>query len=435
MALHKLGNVPLNPDDYIKNIFVEDPPDKHIHIIIEKPAKEPPLKRARTEEEGKSIPIGWDSFSKIVNGGCTFLDKTSLISEFIECNSKVSLIVRPRRFGKTINLTMLRDFFSIPIHPDNKKYHRELFIDTKIMEKQSLFDTHFCKYPVIFLSLKNFDGCETWSKMKIKLFGMFAMLYKNHNYVYDKLDPYEKTRFSQIRSEDENCKRMDDVLVDLSRYLKDYHGKECIVLIDEYDHPLDIAYRYQYYEEAHGFFASLFGALLKSNDDNLEKALLVGVSRIAKSGYLSGLNNMQVFLMHDQEYADKFGFTEDEVSIILQHYKKSQAKKFLSPEYASHPYVTHHQMSPYSTQHPHRTPQLFFSQKKKKKTKRSENTKKRKQKNKKKEGPKRKKQKKKKRSNGKTFEIKDTRRDFSGSDHERQQLMVTPGNKHKRKKY
>ncbi|PKC01269.1 DUF1703-domain-containing protein [Rhizophagus irregularis] len=346
----QLGGVPLNPDDYIKNIFVEDPPDKHIHIIIEKPAKEPPLKRARTEEEvppwppsckrqkmikygtatlfaGKSIPIGWDSFSKIVNGGCTFLDKTSLISEFIECNSKVSLIVRPRRFGKTINLTMLRDFFSIPIHPDNKKYRRELFVDMKIMEKQSLFDTHFCKYPVIFLSLKNFDGCETWSKMKIKLFGMFAMLYKNHNYVYDKLDPYEKTRFSQIRSEDENCKRMDDVLVDLSRYLKDYHGKECIVLIDEYDHPLDIAYRYQYYEEARGFFASLFGALLKSNDDNLEKALLVGVSRVAKSGYLSGLNNMQVFPMHDQEYADKFGFTEDEVSIILQHYKKSQAKK------------------------------------------------------------------------------------------------------------
>ncbi len=104
---------------------------------------------------GKSIPIGWDSFGEIVSGGCTFLDKTSLIAEFIECNSKVSLVVRPRRFGKTINLTMLRDFFSIPIHPDNEDYLRKLFKDTKIMkERPDLFDKHFCKYPVIFLSLK-----------------------------------------------------------------------------------------------------------------------------------------------------------------------------------------------------------------------------------------------------------------------------------------
>jgi len=103
---------------------------------------------------GKSIPIGWDSFGQIVSGGCTFLDKTSLIAEFIECNSKVSLVIRPRRFAKTVNLTTLRDFFSIPIHPDNVDYRRELFVDTKITERQSLFDTHFCKYPVIFLSLK-----------------------------------------------------------------------------------------------------------------------------------------------------------------------------------------------------------------------------------------------------------------------------------------
>jgi hypothetical protein len=104
---------------------------------------------------GKSIPIGWDNFGEIVNGGCSFLDKTSLIAEFIECNSKVSLVVRPRRFGKTINLTMLRDFFSIPIHPDNENYRRELFKDTKITkERPDLFDDYFCKYPVIFLSLK-----------------------------------------------------------------------------------------------------------------------------------------------------------------------------------------------------------------------------------------------------------------------------------------
>ncbi|PKY57724.1 hypothetical protein RhiirA4_479008 [Rhizophagus irregularis] len=140
------------------------------------------------------------------------------------------------------------------------------------MEKQSLFDTHFCKYSLS----EGFECCNTWSEMKIKLFGMLAMLYKNHNYVYDKLDPYEKTCFSQICSKDKNCKHMYDALIDLSNI-------------------------------------SLFGALLKSNNENLEKALLVGVSCVAKSEYLSGFNNMQVFSMHNQEYADKFGFTEDEI--------------------------------------------------------------------------------------------------------------------------
>ncbi|RIA84339.1 hypothetical protein C1645_421732 [Glomus cerebriforme] len=113
-----------------------------------------------------------------------------------------------------------------------------------------------------------------------------------------------------------------DALLDLSKYLKDYHKSKCIVLIDEYDHPLDIAYRYQYYEKARGFFASLFGALLKGNDENLKKVLLVGVSRVAKSGYLSGLNNLDVFPMHDLEYANEFGFTEDEISILFQYYNK-----------------------------------------------------------------------------------------------------------------
>ena len=103
---------------------------------------------------GIGSPIGLDNFSEILNRGYTIIDKTLLIADFIDCVAIVSLVVRPRRFGKTINLTMLRDFFAIPIHPDNEDYRYELFKDTKITERQSLFDTHFCKYPVIFLSLK-----------------------------------------------------------------------------------------------------------------------------------------------------------------------------------------------------------------------------------------------------------------------------------------
>jgi hypothetical protein len=104
---------------------------------------------------GEKLPIGLDSSKEIVNWRFTIIDKTLLIAEFIECHSTVSLVVRPRRFGKTINLTMLRDFFSIPVHPDNEDYRRELFVDTKIMkERPNLFVDYFCKYPVIFLSLK-----------------------------------------------------------------------------------------------------------------------------------------------------------------------------------------------------------------------------------------------------------------------------------------
>ena len=120
---------------------------------------------------GKGSPIGLDNFSEILNRGYTIIDKTLLIADFVDCVAMVSLVVRPRRFGKTINLTMLRDFFSIPIHPDNEDYRRELFNDTKIMGRLDLFDKHFCKYPVIFLSLKVWCLLSTSSsRLPSKLF-------------------------------------------------------------------------------------------------------------------------------------------------------------------------------------------------------------------------------------------------------------------------
>ncbi|CAG8688484.1 7558_t:CDS:10, partial [Gigaspora margarita] len=273
---------------------------------------------------GKSIPIDWDHFDEIVNRGYTFIDKTSLIAELIECASLVSLVVRPRRFGKTTNLTMLKEFFSIPIYPDNENYRHELFRNTKIAERSCLLDSHFCKYPVIFLSLKGFDCRNTWLKMETLLCRQFALLYNEHGYINDILNDNEKLRFNKIRSGDFDYADKIITLENLSKYLTTYHRRRCIVLIDEFDHPLEIAYRYQYYEKACGFFSSSFGLLLKDNDENLEKALLVGVSRIAKSGFGPGLNNLVVFPMYVDRYASHFGFTEDEVSILLQHYDKKE---------------------------------------------------------------------------------------------------------------
>ncbi|KAF0425690.1 DUF1703-domain-containing protein [Gigaspora margarita] len=203
---------------------------------------------------GKSIPIDWDHFDEIVNRGYTFIDKTSLIAEFIECASLVSLVVRPRRFGKTTNLTMLKEFFSIPIYPDNENYRHELFRDTKIAKRSCLLDSHFCKYPVIFLSLKGFDCCDTWLKMETLLCRQFALLYKEHGYINDILNDNEKLRFNKIRSGDFDYADKIISLKSLSKYLTTYHRRRCIFLIDEFDHPLEIAYRYQYYEKACGFF-------------------------------------------------------------------------------------------------------------------------------------------------------------------------------------
>ncbi|CAG8751825.1 1513_t:CDS:2, partial [Gigaspora rosea] len=229
--------------------------------------------KAKQRKNWKSVSIDWDHFDEIVNRGCTFIDKTSLIVEFIEDASLVSLIVRPRRYGKTTNLTMLKEFFSIPIYPDNENYRYELFRDTKIAERSCLFESHFCKYPVIFLSLKGFDDCDTWLKMEALLCHKLALLYQEHEYIYDILNGYEKLQFNNMSS-----------------------GK---------------------------MSSGDFEYVYKDNEKNLEKALLVG----AKPVYLSGINNLMVYPMYVDKYATQFGFTEDEISILLQHYDK---KKWLN---------------------------------------------------------------------------------------------------------
>ncbi|RIB24718.1 hypothetical protein C2G38_2167777 [Gigaspora rosea] len=231
---------------------------------------------------------------------CTFIDKTSLIVEFIEDASLVSLIVRPRRYGKTTNLTMLKEFFSIPIYPDNENYRYELFRDTKIAERSCLFESHFCKYPVIFLSLKGFDDCDTWLKMEALLCHKLALLYQEHEYIYDILNGYEKLQFNNMSSGKMSSGDFEYVykvtsLESLSKYLKIYYRRMCIVLID--DAP----------QGKHLLQLSSLGSM--------------------QPVYLSGINNLMVYPMYVDKYATQFGFTEDEISILLQHYDK---KKWLN---------------------------------------------------------------------------------------------------------
>ncbi|RUS27848.1 hypothetical protein BC938DRAFT_482649 [Jimgerdemannia flammicorona] len=273
---------------------------------------------------GDGVSVGMSEFSIIVNGGFSFVDKTLLISEFIESSTTVALVVRPRRFGKTTNLTMLKNFFSFPIHPDNKKRRLELFKGSKIQtQNPRLFKQYFCKFPVIFISFKDFHDCNTWERMQAKVRGILAALYKEHIYLYDRLDQIEKKRFNLVRTE-EKYPRMGDALKDLSEYLTDYYGRQCIVLIDEYDHPLDVAFHHNFYPAACDHFSTLLGSLLKDNDLNVKKGLLVGVNRVAKTGYLSDFNNVKVYPMFARRFSDKFGFTEEEVATLLRHHKKDE---------------------------------------------------------------------------------------------------------------
>ncbi|RUO96648.1 hypothetical protein BC936DRAFT_141678 [Jimgerdemannia flammicorona] len=287
---------------------------------------------------GRDVPIGTDNFEAIVTEDCSFVDKTLLISEFLQCTTRVSLVVRPRRFGKTTNLTMLKNFFACPIEPDNKERRQELFRDSKIWrEERKLFDEHFCKYPVISFSLKVCldistpvisDGaaehpCETWEKMEKDIRLMIAGLYEEHKYVYSALSNARKLRFNDVLNADPKLDSWGRTLKELSEYLKAYYNRRCIVLIDEYDYPLDVAFHHGFYETARDFFKSLLGSLLKSNDLNIYRAFLVGVMRVAKAGYLSDFNNVMVYGMFNTRFSDKFGFTEEEVAILLRHHQKT----------------------------------------------------------------------------------------------------------------
>ncbi|CAG8515477.1 4056_t:CDS:2, partial [Ambispora leptoticha] len=296
----------------------------------------PPRKRQQTMIKkdgvmlhvGNKLFLGQSDFEEIVNGNHTFIDKTLLIAEFLDETDPtyVALVLRPRRFGKTTNITMLKKFLSIPIHPDNELYRRELFKGTLIETcdiGQDLFEKHFCKHPVISFSLRGFEDCSTFYAMANNLRGLVAKLYKEHSYLINNtMFEADRERFQLIYQENK-YPRIGHTLFELSEHLARYHRKKCVVLIDEYDHPMDIAYRHGYYGEARDLFASLMGSLLKDNE-NLWKAFLVGVSRVAQTGYLSGLHNVEIYSMHAERYADKFGFTHDETSIILEHYELSE---------------------------------------------------------------------------------------------------------------
>ncbi|CAG8834513.1 14567_t:CDS:2, partial [Gigaspora margarita] len=264
---------------------------------------------------GATVAIGKDNFESIISDRLTFVDKSMLIKEFIESSDFISLILRPRRFGKSTNLSMLNRFFKVPHSHEEEVSCRQLFEKLKISSEIEIMQKHFAQYPVIHISLKDLTS-ETWDEMTALLRVMIGGIYDKYNYIFNSLSPYQQKRYQRILDSylTYPVSELKIALQELSIYLRQHYKKKCIVLVDEYDSPMECAYSKGYYEIANDFFKVMFSSLLKSNDENVAKAMLVGVLRIAKSGFLSGLNNIIIYPLHQK---NKFGFTSDEVELLL----------------------------------------------------------------------------------------------------------------------
>ena len=280
-------------------------------------------------ENKKILEVGYSDFKKIVANNNYFVDKTMLIYDFFTKGTDISLMTRPKRFGKTLNLSMIEHFFDIQ-KPDNAK----LFSEFKISEKKDFCDKHQNKYPVINISLKdikasNWEAC--YDKFKIEI----ADLYNKHKYLLksDKLGEQEKERFNNILHEKANLAKFEYSLKHLSEYLKIHFKKDVIILVDEYDAPIINAFKNTnkpiksidnenktYYEKVISFMQTFLGKAYKGNDNNLRKGLLTGVMRIGKESIFSEWNNFDVYGITMPYFADSFGFTQLETEKILTYF-------------------------------------------------------------------------------------------------------------------
>jgi Predicted AAA-ATPase/PD-(D/E)XK nuclease superfamily len=262
------------------------------------------------------LPIGYDNFGDVIDQGLTFVDKSLLIKKFLDDKgAQVILITRPRRFGKTINLSMLHHFFAANVYG---KPTKELFAGLKIMQQSSQYLQHQGNYPVAALSFKDVKDGEFKSAYS-NLARLLSRTYKEHISVLEspKLTSEQKYSFEAILKGKADESQVRSSLLDLTDCLYQHYGKKAILLIDEYDTPIQSGYAHGYYDKVIEVMRHLFSASLKSNP-YLYRAVLTGILRIARESLFSGLNNLEVYSLLRSEYSQYFGFTEEEVVELLK---------------------------------------------------------------------------------------------------------------------
>ena len=266
----------------------------------------------------KKLPIGIDGFEKLRTNDFYYVDKTGFIADLLQDWGEVNLFTRPRRFGKTLNMSMLKCFFEIGTD-------KSLFDGLKIAEHKELCEAYQGQFPVIFISLKSVDGLTFEAAMAAlrRLIGRearrFGFLSQS-----EQLDSDDKKLYRALTAiENGTFSMADDVLADslktLSQLLAKHYGRKVVILIDEYDVPLDKAFQAGYYDEMVSLIRNMFGNALKTNE-YLQFAVLTGCLRISKESIFTGLNNLNVMTISDPYFCDSFGFTDAEVAELLRYY-------------------------------------------------------------------------------------------------------------------
>ena len=264
------------------------------------------------KKDKKALPIGNSDFKDIIEKKSFYVDKTELIEDVLYKNATVSLFTRPRRFGKTLNMSMIKYFFDVR----NKDENRKLFEGLKIFGSEYMREQG--KYLVIFVSLKDLRA-DTWEDTFENLKSFISDLYAEFEDMREIMNKRDKIKFDKIFYEEEKGD-YETALKLLSNYIYKYYGKKVIILIDEYDAPIINAFDKGYYNEAINFFQVFYSSALKTND-SLKYGILTGITRIIKEGIFSGLNNLKVDTILNKKYSEYFGLLENEVIKMLDYFE------------------------------------------------------------------------------------------------------------------
>ena len=266
-----------------------------------------------TENMKKAMPIGVDDFRELVTKNYCFIDKTRFIKEILEGHSKVTLITRPRRFGKTLNLSMLRYFFSL----ENGEKNRELFAGLDIERAGEKYMAEQGSRPVVFLTLKGAQSRE-YEGMLTSLREILRQCYGRYDCLEDSeaLSPQDKGYFLEVLNQTASVDKFKFALANLLSMLRKHYGREAVLLLDEYDAPIISAWERGYYDECIDFMRVFLSEALKTNE-SLDFAVLTGVTRVSKESIFSGLNNLRVCSVLSNRYSDIFGFTQEEADKLL----------------------------------------------------------------------------------------------------------------------
>ena len=261
----------------------------------------------------KRLAIGLSDFKELIEENFYYFDKTSFIDEVIKDGSKVKLFARPRRFGKTLNMSMLKYFFDITKANENKKLFKNLYIEkTESFKEQG-------QYPVIFLSLKDLKA-STWEEMEKDIKSTIARLFSEYKYLLNDLDKFDTVTFENIIMKNTNVEDLKEALKFLTKILYEKYNKKVVVLIDEYDTPLVSAYHNKYYKKTKDFFKTFYSLVMKDNEC-LQMGVMTGIIRVIKAGIFSDLNNLSTYTILSDDYTDSYGLTEEEVIKSLKDYE------------------------------------------------------------------------------------------------------------------